>query len=247
MARCRRRRPHRHPIAFRRPGGRLMIDAIRSEWIKLSTITVNKVLVVIAVAFPIVVTALVAGLTERRLHLRRRRRPDRWAGLAVGAVAGCRGHDRNVRGVQLQHDPSDVRRPAGAHQATPRQAARPPRDDSRADRRRHRRRLGRGYQPSRRNVLTFVGRGVRRQRTTGRAARAAAARLRRDPRRLRSRQPDPQHAGRRGGAAAVATRRREHPRPPAVRRAQSRVGQVPAVHAGTDARRSPIVATTPAN
>jgi ABC-2 type transport system permease protein len=40
------------------------MDVIRSEWIKLSTITVNKLLVIIAVAFPIVVTALVAGLTD---------------------------------------------------------------------------------------------------------------------------------------------------------------------------------------
>jgi ABC-2 type transport system permease protein len=41
-----------------------MIDTIRSEWVKLSTITVNKILVIIAVAFPVVVTALVAGLSD---------------------------------------------------------------------------------------------------------------------------------------------------------------------------------------
>ncbi len=41
-----------------------MIDAIRSEWVKLTTLTVNKILVIIAVAFPIVVTALVAGLSD---------------------------------------------------------------------------------------------------------------------------------------------------------------------------------------
>jgi hypothetical protein len=41
-----------------------MIDAIRSEFVKLSTITVNKILVIIAVAFPVVVTALVAGLSD---------------------------------------------------------------------------------------------------------------------------------------------------------------------------------------
>ena len=41
-----------------------MIDAIRSEWIKLSTLTVNKILVIVAVAFPVVVTALVAGLSD---------------------------------------------------------------------------------------------------------------------------------------------------------------------------------------
>jgi ABC-2 type transport system permease protein len=40
------------------------MDVIHSEWIKLSTITVNKLLVIIAIAFPIVVTALVAGLTD---------------------------------------------------------------------------------------------------------------------------------------------------------------------------------------
>ena len=41
-----------------------MIDAVRSEWVKLTTLTVNKVLVIVAVAFPIVVTALVAGLSD---------------------------------------------------------------------------------------------------------------------------------------------------------------------------------------
>jgi ABC-2 type transport system permease protein len=41
-----------------------MIDAIRSEWVKLTTLTVNKILVIIAVAFPVVVTALVAGLSD---------------------------------------------------------------------------------------------------------------------------------------------------------------------------------------
>ena len=41
-----------------------MIDAIRSEWVKLSTLTVNKILVIIAVAFPVVITALVAGLSD---------------------------------------------------------------------------------------------------------------------------------------------------------------------------------------
>jgi ABC-2 type transport system permease protein len=41
-----------------------MIEALRMEWIKVSTLTVNKVLVLIAVAFPIVVTSLVAALTS---------------------------------------------------------------------------------------------------------------------------------------------------------------------------------------
>lgn len=41
-----------------------MIDALRSEWIKLSTLTVNKVLVIIAMIFPVTVVALVAGLTS---------------------------------------------------------------------------------------------------------------------------------------------------------------------------------------
>jgi ABC-2 type transport system permease protein len=41
-----------------------MVDALRSEWVKLTTLTVNKILVIVAVAFPIVVTALVAGLTD---------------------------------------------------------------------------------------------------------------------------------------------------------------------------------------
>ena len=41
-----------------------MMDAIRSEWIKLSTLTVNKVLLGIALMFPIVVTVLVAALTS---------------------------------------------------------------------------------------------------------------------------------------------------------------------------------------
>ena len=34
-----------------------MINAIRSEWVKLSTLTVNKILIIVAVAFPVVVTA----------------------------------------------------------------------------------------------------------------------------------------------------------------------------------------------
>jgi hypothetical protein len=40
------------------------MDAVRSEWIKLSTLLVNKVLVIIAVVFPIGVVSLVAGLTS---------------------------------------------------------------------------------------------------------------------------------------------------------------------------------------
>lgn len=40
------------------------MDAIRSEWIKLSTLTVNKVLLIIAVVFPIAITILVAALTS---------------------------------------------------------------------------------------------------------------------------------------------------------------------------------------
>lgn len=38
-----------------------MIDAIRSEWIKISTITVSWVLVLVAVAFPLVITVLTAA------------------------------------------------------------------------------------------------------------------------------------------------------------------------------------------
>ena len=65
----RRRRSAARPPASPSSGVRTarrwaMTEAIRSEWIKLSTLTVNKVLVIIAVAFPIVVTALVAGLTS---------------------------------------------------------------------------------------------------------------------------------------------------------------------------------------
>ena len=41
-----------------------MIDAIRSEWIKLSTITVTWVLALLAVLFPIVVTVLTAAFAE---------------------------------------------------------------------------------------------------------------------------------------------------------------------------------------
>jgi ABC-2 type transport system permease protein len=41
-----------------------MINAIHSEWVKLTTLTVNKILVIVAVAFPVVVTALVAGLSD---------------------------------------------------------------------------------------------------------------------------------------------------------------------------------------
>lgn len=41
-----------------------MIDSIRSEWIKLSTLTVIKVLAIVAVAFPIVVVALVSALSD---------------------------------------------------------------------------------------------------------------------------------------------------------------------------------------
>lgn len=41
-----------------------MFAVVRSEWIKLSTLTVNKVLLIIAVAFPVIVTGLVAGLSD---------------------------------------------------------------------------------------------------------------------------------------------------------------------------------------
>ena len=47
-----------------------MINAIRSEWVKLSTLTVNKVLIIVAVAFPVVVTALVAGFSDEFFTLR---------------------------------------------------------------------------------------------------------------------------------------------------------------------------------
>lgn len=41
-----------------------MIDTLQSEWIKLSTLMVNKVLIAIAVAFPIVVCVLVGALSD---------------------------------------------------------------------------------------------------------------------------------------------------------------------------------------
>ena len=41
-----------------------MIDAIRSEWIKLSTVSVTWVLAIIALAFPLVVTILTAVFAE---------------------------------------------------------------------------------------------------------------------------------------------------------------------------------------
>ena len=54
-----------------RPGRRcrrrdraVMIDAVRSEWIKVSTLTVVKVLLAVAVAFPLVVVTLVAALGD---------------------------------------------------------------------------------------------------------------------------------------------------------------------------------------
>lgn len=42
-----------------------MIAAIRSEWIKLSTITVTWVLAIVAVAFPLVVSLLTAAVADR--------------------------------------------------------------------------------------------------------------------------------------------------------------------------------------
>jgi ABC-2 type transport system permease protein len=41
-----------------------VIDAIRSEWIKLSTITVTWVLAIVAVAFPLLVTILTTALAD---------------------------------------------------------------------------------------------------------------------------------------------------------------------------------------
>lgn len=41
-----------------------MIDSLRSEWIKVSTLTVVKVLLLVAVVFPLVVVGLVAGLSS---------------------------------------------------------------------------------------------------------------------------------------------------------------------------------------
>jgi ABC-2 type transport system permease protein len=41
-----------------------VIDAIRSEWIKVSTVTVTWVLAIIAVAFPVVVTVLTTALAD---------------------------------------------------------------------------------------------------------------------------------------------------------------------------------------
>ena len=111
------------PPPGRPPGGRPMIDAIRSEWIKLSTLTVNKVLVIIAVVFP--VTVVVAGrrIDERLLRLR--------ATSPTSSVAspGCRCcssgcvHDRHVGRVRLQHDPADVRGPAATDQDAARQGS----------------------------------------------------------------------------------------------------------------------------
>ena len=76
------------PIRLRRTARRwAMPEAIRSEWIKLSTLTVNKVFVIVAIGFPIVVTALVAGLTTT-LRLGRRRRPHRWPRMAVVLLLG---------------------------------------------------------------------------------------------------------------------------------------------------------------
>ena len=44
-----------------------MIDAIRSEWIKVSTIRVNWILAIVAVVFPLAVTVLTAVFTEEPL------------------------------------------------------------------------------------------------------------------------------------------------------------------------------------
>lgn len=44
------------------------MSTLRSEWIKLSTLAVNKVLVAVAVAFPIVVTVLVTGLSDETVN-----------------------------------------------------------------------------------------------------------------------------------------------------------------------------------
>ena len=41
-----------------------MIDAIRSEWIKVSTVTVTWVLAIVAVAFPLVVTTLTTAFAD---------------------------------------------------------------------------------------------------------------------------------------------------------------------------------------
>ena len=46
-----------------------MFDVVRSEWIKLSTLTVNKVLLIIAVAFPVIVTGARCRAQRRVLHL----------------------------------------------------------------------------------------------------------------------------------------------------------------------------------
>ncbi len=44
-----------------------MIDAIRSEWIKVSTLRVNWILAIVAVVFPLLVTVLTAVFTEEPL------------------------------------------------------------------------------------------------------------------------------------------------------------------------------------
>ena len=44
-----------------------MIDALRSEWIKLTTVVVTWVLAIVALAFPLVITTLTAALESSRM------------------------------------------------------------------------------------------------------------------------------------------------------------------------------------
>ena len=90
-----------------------MIDVLRSEWIKLRTIRMNCVLVILAVAFPLIIIG-----ADRRAHRRRRlrrpgraRRRDRHVGHHRHAARRHRRGQRHRR-VRLRHHPADVRRHA---------------------------------------------------------------------------------------------------------------------------------------
>ena len=54
-----------------------MIDAIRAEWIKVSTVTVTWVLAIVAVAFPLVITVLTTALAD-----------ELWTGEELASLVG---------------------------------------------------------------------------------------------------------------------------------------------------------------
>ena len=218
----------------------IMINTLRSEWIKLRTVRMNCVLFIIAVAFPVVVCVLVglAAATSTDLTV------SDVAGLVTGTSVVTALLLGVVGAVSITAEFAyGTIRPTFA--ATPRRMRVLVRQG-------HRHRRVRSASPRpwwwcsatswRRSIATSRGASVSLtgdDRGAGRADRRRRLRRHRQPARLRLRHGHPQHARRRRHPHPVAAGRREHHPPDPLGRRRRQPAEVPAVQLGHRAAATP--------